>query len=113
MPRLVALVAAAALGFAWLALRRANELCVVEIAGGRATLRRGRAPARFLSDVRDIAARAGTDRSVFAVVSEGGSPRVVLRSGRGGEVLLQQLRNVAGQHQVLHFRAGAAGRAAR
>ena len=90
----------------WLVARRANELCAVTLARGHATLLRGRAPQRFLSDVAEIAARAPDARAVVAVVNEGGSPRVVVRSGAASETLVQQLRNVTGQHQVLHFRTG-------
>ena len=100
------LIAAAAFALVWLFLRRANELCTLEIAEGRSTLLRGRAPGRFLSDVRDIAARSSDERLVIAVVSEGGLPRVVVRSGAPRDHILQQLRNVAGQHRVHHFRTG-------
>ena len=88
----------------WLFLARANELCVIRVSAGGASLVRGRAPARFLSDVRDIARRAAVEDATIRVVVQGGAPRVV--ASGVSETVLQQLRNAAGQHQVLHFRAG-------
>ncbi|HVU03284.1 MAG TPA: DUF3634 family protein [Polyangiaceae bacterium] len=104
----------AALGVAlfllWLVARRANELCAVRLSGGEATLVRGRAPRRLLADVAEIAARAPTVSMEFSVVNEGGAPRLLVRSGAAPETIVQQLRNVAGQHQLVHFRTGVSRR---
>lgn len=46
----------------------------------------------------------------FSVVNEGGAPRLLVRSGAAPETIVQQLRNVAGQHQLVHFRTGVSRR---
>jgi hypothetical protein len=89
----------------WLVARRAAELCAIRVDGGRAHLLRGRAPARFVSDVDDIAARAKLSGLTLRVVLDGGAPRWVLPEAVPAAVV-QQLRNALGQHQVLHFRSG-------
>jgi Protein of unknown function (DUF3634) len=99
---LVALVAVVGL---WLLLRRANELCAIRIRNGDARLVRGRAPGRLLYDVAEIARRAQVSDAYVRVVSESGSP-VAKVSGAVSEATVQQLRNVVGEHQVVHFRTG-------
>jgi hypothetical protein len=101
-PTLLLLVVAA---LAWLLLRRANELCAIRVSEGKARLLRGRAPARFLSDVHDIVRRARLAGGTIRVVIEAGVPRLVAGS-EIGEVALQQLRNAAGQHTLVEFRTG-------
>src|SRR4249920_3269740 len=94
------LVLLVVLGF-WFFLRRANELAVIEVRHGEARLRRGRAPGRLLFDVEEIVRRSGLERATIRVVSESGSPRVEV-SGSVNAGVVQQIRNVVGEHQVLH-----------
>jgi hypothetical protein len=89
----------------WLVTRRANELCVIRVRNGEAVLVRGRAPARLLHDIGDIARRAALPCATIRVVSESASPRVYV-AGAAPEAVVQQVRNVVGEHQVLHFRTG-------
>lgn len=86
-------------------LRRANELCAIRVKGGASRLIRGRAPARFLSDVDDIVHRAGLPRGTLRVLSESGSPHVV-PDKEFADTVAQQLRNAAGQHTIAQFRTG-------
>jgi hypothetical protein len=99
------LALAIAVALAWILLGRANELCAIRVEAGRATLVRGRAPARFLSDVDEIVRRTSLGPVTFRVVVEGGVPRLVPPAG-APEITVQQLRNALGQHRVLHFRTG-------
>ncbi len=101
---LALLAGVVALAFA--ALSRINELCAIRVRLGEARLARGRAPSRFLEDVRDIAHRAELDDVTVRVVSEGGKPRLVIARGVVGADVAQRLRNALGQHQVVHFRTG-------
>jgi hypothetical protein len=100
----VLLVLAATL-LAWFFLRRANELSVIEVRNGDARLTRGRAPGRLLFDIGEIARRAAIERATLRIVSEGGSPRLEV-FGTASPTEIQQLRNVVGEHRVLHFRTG-------
>ena len=84
---------------------RANELCKITVIDGAAHLVRGRAPARFLNDVAEIAARGPIARGSIRVVRESGFPRLVASPDISADVV-QQLRNALGQHQVVHFRTG-------
>jgi hypothetical protein len=101
----VLLALAAVVVAIWLFLRRANELCAIRVTSGTSELVRGRAPARFLSDVGDIVERARLDRATVRVVSESGSPRLVANDDLP-DAVAQQLRNAAGQHTVAQFRTG-------
>ena len=89
----------------WLLLRRANELCVIRVRNGETTLARGRAPARLLHDVGEIARRTALARATLRIVSESASPRVYV-TGVASDAIVQQIRNVVGEHQVVHFRTG-------
>jgi hypothetical protein len=102
-PVWIALAAVAAV--VWFVLRRANELCVLRLSPEGARLVRGRAPARFLSDATEVARRAALAEATVRVVTESGEPRVLPAPGVPGEVA-QQLRNIAGQYRVVHFRTG-------
>jgi len=102
---LSALAALGAAGALWLLLRRANELCAVRVSLGTARLLRGRAPARLLGDLAEIARRSPGAEAVVRVVVEGGQPRALLPATLDAAVA-QQVRNVVGQHSVLHFRSG-------
>jgi len=88
---------------AWL-LRRANELCAFSLRQGRSSLVRGRAPARLIADLDEIARRSPTQNMTIRVVLESRVPRVV--STGGSAVTVQQVRNVVGQYQAVHFRTG-------
>lgn len=99
------LLLAVASAVAWFVLGRANELCSIRVEHGEARLARGKAPPRFLSDVREIARRAGLGAVTLRVVTEGGQPRLVPPANIP-EDAVQQLRNALGQHRVLHFRTG-------
>lgn len=108
---LVLLVAAAVAMAAWLLFRRATELCAVRVTKGAAELVRGRAPARFLSDVADIVERARLETATVRVVMEAASPRLVV-DGDVPDFVTQQLRNAAGQHTLGQFRSGRMARTA-
>src|SRR5882724_1334916 len=88
-----------------LLLRRANELCAVELSNEGARLLRGRAPATMLSDAAEVARRAQGGVARVRVVIESGVPRL-LAPATLPEAVVQQLRNVVGQYQVVHFRTG-------
>ncbi|HEX4340828.1 MAG TPA: DUF3634 family protein [Polyangiaceae bacterium] len=99
------LVFAALSVIAWLVIRRANELCAVTLTKDGARLVRGRAPAALLSDFTEIARRASRTETTVRVVLESGSPRLLAPADLD-ETTVQQLRNVVGQHPVVHFRTG-------
>jgi hypothetical protein len=105
LPELYAASALGAVVLVWLALRRANELCVVRLSRGRARLVRGRAPARLLGDLAEIARRSPSAEGLVRVVLDAGSPRARL-PGAFPAAVAQQVRNVVGQHSTLHFRSG-------
>jgi H+/gluconate symporter-like permease len=88
-----------------LLLRRANELCALTLASGGARLIRGRAPARMIADVDEVARRAAGPPATVRVVIESGVPRLLAPDGMPDRIV-QQLRNVVGQYQVVHFRTG-------
>ncbi len=104
--RLFILLLLAVLGALWfLGLRRARTLFLVSIANKKARLVRGRIPPRLLSDMDDIAARAGdTEGDVECVVSDG-APSLVFR-GTIGLGTQQQLRNVLAGFSAAQLRAG-------
>ena len=92
------------LGFGY-ALRRANELFALSARAGRLELTRGRLSPALLSEFRDIAQREQLDNAEIRVLSESGSPRLVL-SGAVNPALEQALRNVLGRYPVAQIRAG-------
>jgi hypothetical protein len=108
---LVLIAAAAVAALAWLLFRRATELCAVRVTHGTSELVRGRAPARFLSDVADIVERARVEGATVRVVMEAASPRLVVEGRNVPEAVTQQLRNAAGQHTLAQFRSGRTARA--
>ena len=59
----------------WVSLRRANELFVVKVVGGRASLVRGRIPEGLLGDLDDVVRRPRVKKATIRVVREGGRPR--------------------------------------
>jgi hypothetical protein len=89
-------------------LRRANELFVVELRGGRARLVRGRIPPRLLSDLGDVARAAPTADARVRVVVSSARPEVEAR-GRLGPADAQRVRNVVGLYRLAQLRAGKPG----
>ena len=89
----------------WLLLRRANQLCVLAVEGGRCELESGRAPAALVDQIDDIAQRARLEHATFRVVVESGLPRL-LAADDVPDSVVQQVRNCVGQYQVAQFRSG-------
>jgi len=87
-------------------LRRANELFVVSVSEGQASLRRGRIPQGLLGDIGDVVRRPRVKKATIRVVKEGGRPRVYVQ-GQLSEVQRQRLRNVVGNVPVAKIQAGA------
>lgn len=92
------------LAFAY-ALRRANELFALVARAGKLELIRGRLSPALFSEFADIAARERLDGAELRVLSESGSPRLVLR-GEPNPAVEQALRNVLGRYPVSQIRAG-------
>lgn len=86
-------------------LRRATDLFVIEVVGGRPRLRRGRLPPALMSEIDDIVRRNGVRSGRLRVVTEGGEPRVLPEAGLP-DAAVQQLRNVVGRYRVAQLRAG-------
>jgi len=91
--------------FGWFLLGRANELCAIRVRSGQARLVRGRAPARFLSDVSEILRHSRVPDTMIRVVSERGTPCLQV-SADVSDGVAQRLRNVTGEHRIVHFRTG-------
>src|SRR4051812_5888911 len=87
------------------ALRRANELFALSARAGKLELVRGRVSPALLSEFADIARRERLDNTEIRVLSESGSPRLVL-SGVVNPALEQALRNVLGRYPVAQIRTG-------
>lgn len=96
-----------ALAGVWMMLRRANELCTLRVESGKCRVVRGRAPPRLIGDVEEIAHRARVREATVRVVVESGEPRAIMDASVA-EAVQQQIRNVVGQHRVVHFRTGVA-----
>lgn len=104
--RLLTLVLLAVLATLWFfGLRRARTLFLVSITGKRARLVRGRIPPRLLSDMEDIAARAGTAEGEVECVVSDGAPSLEFRGALGAGIE-QQLRNVLAGYSAAQIRAG-------
>lgn len=87
-----------------LALRRANELFVLEARQGKLHVLRGRLPPSLFSELAEIAARESADAAQIRVVSESGLPRLIVNgSAQRSE---QAMRNVLGRYNVAQIRAG-------
>lgn len=98
---LVAVVGGAAILW-WFSLK--EDLFCLSIRGGRVLIVRGRAPARFVSDVRDLASRARVAQAtVRAVRTEHGGR--LLFSGGIDEGTQQRLRNVFGLIPAVQLRS--------
>jgi hypothetical protein len=89
------------------ALRRANELFALSAHAGKLQLLRGRLPPALLAEFADIAQRERLDETEIRVLSEAGSPQLLLR-GAASPALEQALRNVLGRYPVAQIRAGRA-----
>lgn len=88
-----------------LGLRRANELCVVDLRHGKARLVRGRIPPRLLSDLGDIARTSGSASARVRVVVASARPEVLVR-GALDAASAQRVRNVVGLYGLAQMRAG-------
>ena len=91
-----------AFGFA---LRRANELFALSARAGKLELIRGRLSPALFSEFADIATRDRLDGVEIRVLSESGSPRLLLR-GEPNPAAEQALRNVLGRYPVSQIRTG-------
>jgi len=92
------------LGFGY-AMRRANELFALSARAGKLELLRGRMSPALFSEFADIAARERLDGTEIRVLSEAGSPRLMLK-GAQNPTAEQSLRNVLGRYPVSQIRAG-------
>ena len=92
------------LGFGF-ALRRANELFALSARAGKLELMRCRLSPALFSEFADIAMRERLDGTEIRVLSESGSPSLVLR-GAPNPAAEQALRNVLGRYPVSQIRAG-------
>lgn len=86
-------------------LRRANELCVVDLRRGKARLVRGRIPPRLLSDLGDIARASGSAGARVRVVVASARPEVLVH-GTLDAASAQRVRNVVGLYGLAQMRAG-------
>ncbi len=86
---------AVALVALWASARSAVTVCVLDIAAGDVTVRRGGLSPRILADIGDIAARPKIERATLRVVRERGRAAIEVR-GTVSPAQLQQLRNVVG-----------------
>jgi hypothetical protein len=84
-------------------IRRATELFVLQIDGGRVVSSRGRIPPRLLADVGDIVERSGVGRARVRGIVRAGRP-VLLFEGELDPGTQQQMRNVVGQFSVVEIR---------
>jgi len=87
------------------ALRRANELFALRARAGKLELRRGRLSPALFAEFSDIAQREQLDGAEIRVLSEAGSPRLLVQ-GSSNPALEQALRNVLGRYPVSQIRAG-------
>ena len=87
------------------ALRRANELFTLTARAGKLELLRGRLSPALFSEFVEIAARERLDDTQIRVLSESGSPRLLL-DGAPNPAVEQALRNVLGRYPVSQIRAG-------
>jgi hypothetical protein len=107
MELLVGLLIAAILAIPLvIAIRRSNELFVLDVAQGKVSVVRGRLPQRLLDDLVDVLERAKTETARIRVIVEEGRPRVVIGGGTLSETRLQQVRNVVGTYKLTQIRAG-------
>ncbi len=86
-------------------LRRATDLCVIDVVGGKPRLRRGRLPPALMSEITDIVRRNRVRAGRIRVVTEGGEPRLLADAGFPAAAT-QQLRNVVGRYRVAQLRSG-------
>jgi hypothetical protein len=89
-----------------IAIRRSNELFVLEVNAGVVRVVRGRLPQRLLDDLVDVLERAKNESARIRVIVEDQRPRVVIGGGSLSETRLQQVRNVVGTYKLAQIRAG-------
>jgi hypothetical protein len=100
---LLAVVAATALAFLYLAVR-ARELFVLSVRSGRVLVVRGRVPSGFLGDVRSIVARPPARSATLRAIKGEHHARLVV-SGDIDEGRAQRLRNAFGLRPTAQLRA--------
>lgn len=84
-------------------LTRANEIVVVGCRAGKLEVKRGRAPAKLLSELGEVARRARLDAVTLRIVAEDGRPRLI-PDGAVDEAVVQRLRNVVGLFTLAQLR---------
>lgn len=84
-------------------ITRANELVVLAARGGRLEVRRGRAPAKLLSELGEVTRRARLDGVTLKIVAEDRRPRLLL-TGEVDDGVAQRLRNVVGLFTLAQLR---------
>lgn len=89
-----------------IAIRRSNELFVLELVNGKVRVVRGRLPQRLLDDLVDVLERAKGESARIRVVVEDQRARVVVGGGNLSETRLQQVRNVVGTYKLAQIKAG-------
>lgn len=89
-----------------IAIRRSNELFVLDVVDGKVHLVRGRLPQRLLDDLVDVLERAKRESARIRVVVEDQRARVIVSGGSLSETRLQQVRNVVGTYKLAQIKAG-------
>jgi hypothetical protein len=91
-------------------VRRAADLFVVRVRGGRAVFVRGRMPQSLLHDISDVVRSPPVSEAVLRVVRRSGEAELLVE-GEVSEGQRQQLRNAIGRFSVQRIMGG--GRPAR
>lgn len=88
------------------AIKRSNELFVIDVEAGVPRAVRGRLPQRLLDDLADVVRRPRLASARFKVIAEDRRARLVVVRGEIPPTQLQQLRNVVGTFPLAAIRAG-------
>lgn len=88
-----------------LALRRATDLFVVRVRGGRATFVRGRMPQALLDDIAEVVRTPPVSEAVLRVVRRDGRAELIAK-GTLDAAHLQRLRNVIACYSLPRIMAG-------
>jgi len=89
-------------------MSRLGELFVLDVEGGKITVRRGALPKRLLNDFGDVVSRPGVTRAVLRATVENGRPMLRVAGGEVPDGQLQRLRNVLGLWTKEQIRSAAA-----
>jgi hypothetical protein len=103
MPLVIALLLLVATVPLVVALLRANELFVLRLRDGRASIARGRLPQRLLDDIGDVLRDPPVLEGTLRGVSEDGRVRLYADAALS-DAQRQRLRNVVGQFSVTQVR---------